>query len=137
MADLRDHLARLRAIEKEATPGPWRPTHSPAVEGKPWIEAGQNGYDEVLGPSDVSCMSYCLGGSSRCEMTTEDMMAITTARNLFPLLLDVAEAAENVCDGATCELEDERLRYETWQHPVGAVRALREALAKLGEADRG
>lgn len=58
----------------------------------------------------------------------------TVPRELLGALLDVVEAAEWACDGSGCEFEDERVRYETWQHQVGAMRALREKLAKVGEA---
>lgn len=55
----------------------------------------------------------------------------TVPRELLGALIDVAEAAEWACDGSGCEFEDERVRYETWQHQVGAMRALREKVAKL------
>ena len=115
MSDLRTLIARMREIEQAATPGRWRYV---------------NDY--------VSWIEDCKGVETpQCD---EDWEVIAASRNLFAALLDVATAADDACDGATCDLEDERLRYETWQHNVGTMRAMREALARLHErmeAERG
>ena len=51
-------LDEIEAGAKRATRGPWRKSGT-------WIDAGK--YDEVLCPGEVSCMSYCYGGSSTID----------------------------------------------------------------------
>ena len=82
-----DQLDEIEAAAKKATPGPWR------VEEGIGIDAGE--YDEVISPGQVSCMSYCYGGSSTIDGDNldADMAHIATMDPATTLAL-IAEVRE-------------------------------------------
>lgn len=82
--DDRDTIARLRALEAEATPGPW--TFSEWEDGVVTVDRV---HDDGLDPVAIMAAG-----------TTDSDAALTAAsRNALPALLDVAEAARAFRDG--------------------------------------
>lgn len=66
-------LARIAEDEQAAsaaTTGPW--SVAVRADGTPYGITQLDGYDDVVAPGDVNCMSYCYGGSSTVEISDPD-----------------------------------------------------------------
>lgn len=89
-----DVVDRAKAALAGVTEGPWKWERNT-------LTGGIGGYDEVITPGPVECMSYCYGGTSVIELENpeHDREFIAAARTLVPEL--VAEV--------------ERLRW-LWRH---------------------
>ena len=86
----RPNIAALEALLAKATPGQWEPC------GEMRIMGGEKGYDDVVAPADVDCMTYCYGGSSQIEYGEFDREAIVALRNAAPALLRLVRAAQQI-----------------------------------------
>lgn len=72
---------RLDALAANATAGPW----SVSLRGggqTVGIEAGEQGYDEVVVPGEVRCGSYCYGGTSVIDAADADWRYIAAMNPL-------------------------------------------------------
>lgn len=77
-----DAVAKADAVLAGVTEGPWKWSGS-------YLQGGTGGYDEVIAPGPVKCMSYCYGGSSVIESESQrDREFIAAARTLVPELRD-------------------------------------------------
>lgn len=132
MADLREDIARLREIEKAATPGPWHEdSEGPEVQA---IYGPKGAFHHVLWAR--ICDACAKHGGTCTAASPADSALLTTARNLFAALLDVAEAAadriKTGCD-LSCDLEGCGQCTCGYSALVFAFERLREAM----EANRG
>lgn len=122
MTTLTEWIAEQRALADAATAPPWKPWKS----GTPWIEGGENGYDDVLAPDYVACMSHCYGGSSRVEISDADHAFIIASRTTVPALLAAVEAVvarHHLTPGGVCAWCESLYPY-----PCPDVRDLTDAL---------
>lgn len=106
MTDPRETLARIRERADAATPGPWETDGTGEVSQhwsrpKPW--------ETVVG-TEVSCMSYCYGGSAKGVERAEDAKFIAAARADVPWLLEQVELRDKALD-AVMELHRPVLPY--------------------------
>lgn len=102
-----DVVARSKAALEGTTDAPWV-----VDSGERWINGGDRGYDEVIWPGQVECMSYCYGGSSTIDgdRLPQDMRFIAAARELIPEL--IAEVERLRAQYTEVRLTAERLRYD-------------------------
>lgn len=82
-----DVVDRAKAALEDVTDGPW-------VWNRETLAGGVGGYDEVITPGPVECMSYCYGGTSIIEFENPgaDKAFIAAARTLVPELVREVEA---------------------------------------------
>lgn len=118
-----EEIARLRALEAKATPGPWREDdrHSPAPH---CVSIG----DHVADVVSTSCSGMEGGGFER----DEDRMLSIAARNALPRLLDEIERlrAENdrlrIVTTCTCWMLKDTEKVELRADLAEAVALLRD-----------
>ena len=90
MNDLRTLIAQCREIEKAATPGPWHEeSEGPEVQA---IYGPKGAFHHVLWAR--ICDACAKHGGTCTAASPADSALLTTARNLFAALLDVAEAVD-------------------------------------------
>ena len=94
MPDPRETLARIRAQADAATPGPWE-TDGTGEVSQHWSRPEP--WETVVG-TEVSCMSYCYGGSAKGAERAEDAKFIAASRTDVPALLDLADAVLDLAD---------------------------------------
>ena len=117
-----DQLDEIEAAAKKATPGPWR------VEEGIGIDAGE--YDEVISPGQVSCMSYCYGGSSTIDGDNLDadmahiaMMDPATTLALVARVKDLEAQAEGATQQPVIDtLYGEGASGDLWRTALGLER---------------
>jgi hypothetical protein len=119
-------LEKLRALDKEATPGPW--THGcDEVPPDTCIEAGGGGTVCHIQPH----------GNVRTVMRTgqefnhADARLITAARNAVPSLLDLADAVPGLVAALEEIIAVGHLRGSGWE-----VTAAKRGLARFKEATK-
>lgn len=107
-------IADLIAAEKEATPGPWCGEYGEITQhwscDKPWLD--------VVSLEGSDSWSGC---NHRLQIRDEDIAFIALARNALPVLMEIAQAAQDVI-----EQLPEHDSYWT-----GADRKLLDALDKI------
>lgn len=92
MTSMRDLLAYYREIEKAATPGPWHEeSEGPEVQA---IYGPKGAFHHVLWAR--ICDACAKHGGTCTAASPADSALLTTARNIFAALLDVAEAAARI-----------------------------------------
>lgn len=93
-------LARARALLDGVTEGPWKWERNT-------LAGGQGGYDEVISPGPVDCMSYCYGGTSTIDEDNpeRDREFIAQSRTLVPELVDLAARQAAEIDRLRTELD--------------------------------
>ena len=141
-----DTIEYLRGLEAAATAGPWD------------VDASDDGSRELVGvaPVIITCdydhgegdvENLCIAGFAEglpeCGQERENAYLVTTARNVFSALLDVAEAAAphlNAYDGPCSPDEAEVCGYDGYmcqaerEWTLARHRALADALAALDAA---
>ena len=125
-----DLVDRLRALEAQATPGPWTRNRGTSASGR-LVCIGIEGKDDE-GTVDIADVNVFEGYEQEGQASA---VLLTAARNAFPALLDLVEAAETLVMGedygyhvATCPVDE----TGTCQCYLGAINAaLTEAVAAL------
>lgn len=81
-----DVVSRAKSALEGVTAGPWKWERS-------MLSGSERGYDEVLWPGPVDCMSYCYGGTSTIDGDNldRDREFIAAARTLVPELVAEVE----------------------------------------------
>lgn len=129
MSDVNEWLKERREIHDEATEGPWEDSGGGEID-QHWSCPTPS--REVVS-TDVSCTSFCYGGSARGILEDEDSAAIVDAHNTLPALLTAVEKVLELHQKAgqegrwLCTFCSQSLRTHV-MYPCPTVRAIEGAI---------